>query len=168
MLGSGATPAADESLLAKSRRLVETKYGVSQELQTQLATSTIHSMFHENTAGADSEALQCLRKGGGASWEQCGDYRKFIEELAGREKERLSSETAENGHKQLTVRSYFGETDALIGKSGQAYVEDCWRGTAEQNLQEVFDYESTTVPGADHDTVSQDVATWEKILAHLV
>jgi len=52
----------------------------------------------------------------------------------------------------LTLRVYFAETDALIGKGGQKYFEQCWKegnGDAEGGIR----FEASVVQRADHDSI---------------
>ncbi|KEQ75219.1 hypothetical protein M436DRAFT_25653, partial [Aureobasidium namibiae CBS 147.97] len=52
----------------------------------------------------------------------------------------------------LTLRVYFAESDALIGRGGQKYFEQCWKegnGDAEGRVR----FEASVVQGADHDSI---------------
>lgn len=52
----------------------------------------------------------------------------------------------------LTLKVYFAESDALIGKGGQRYFEQCWKeGNVEGEGKVAF--EASVVGGADHDSV---------------
>ncbi|KAH7133729.1 Alpha/Beta hydrolase protein [Dactylonectria macrodidyma] len=150
MLGGGQ----DNSELEKNRRRIEEAYGLPRDVQAEIDTQVFKLMFGESTVGANSEALQCLKKGQGWSWGSCGDYEAFVREIATRERER---QTAVQGHEasvKLKVTTIFAETDALIGKKGQTYMEACWHGK-DGEFQDVLDYETHTIAGGDHDSVVQ-------------
>ncbi|KAF7554440.1 hypothetical protein G7Z17_g2907 [Cylindrodendrum hubeiense] len=153
----------DNSELEKNRRKMEETYGVPRELQIEIDNLVFKSMFEENTVGANSEALQCLKKGG-SSWEKCEDYGIFVRELAEREKIRRGAEESAEGSAKLKVRTYFAETDAMIGKKGQAYMEECWKGK-DGEFQDTLDYETSTVLGTDHDTLMQLATVLEIVFA---
>lgn len=152
----------DQSEMDKNRLRIDKDYGLDKDVQIQLTAWITERMFGEETIGANSEALQCLKKGPPGSWGACDNHNAFVEGLASREKADIESPGSE-GRRKLTVKAFFGETDALIGKAGQKYVEECWKGTAEQNFQNAFDFEATTLVGTDHDTVSQSVEVWEQL-----
>lgn len=52
----------------------------------------------------------------------------------------------------LTLRAYFAESDALIGKGGQKYFEKCWK---EGNVEGegTVRFEAKIVEGTDHDSI---------------
>ncbi|CAM1510680.1 Fc.00g010150.m01.CDS01 [Cosmosporella sp. VM-42] len=180
--------------IERNARLREQEYGLSRGLQRELSKLTFKLMFEENTVGANSEALQCLRKG--VTWGKCDDYAVFVKDMVDLERSRgctggtlkeVSDPTAEGKAKgnanasaqangetagegvaearaRLKVRTYFAEEDALIGKGGQSYVEKCWRGEEEGVFQDVLDFDTKTVAGTDHDTLVQMVEVLEAIL----
>ncbi|KAM7215859.1 hypothetical protein V8F06_008715 [Rhypophila decipiens] len=92
----------------------------------------LETEFGENLVGADSEALFCLRKGPEGLWGDCDDYTNAARKLVDLERSRQNNQdpgVVGNGKKRgLTVHAYFAETDAMIGKKGQTYFEDCWNG----------------------------------------
>lgn len=52
----------------------------------------------------------------------------------------------------LTLKVYFAESDALIGKGGQRYFEQCWKeGNVDGEGKVAF--EARVVEGADHDSI---------------
>ena len=58
----------------------------------------------------------------------------------------------------LTLRVYFAESDALIGKGGQKYFEQCWEegnGDAEGNGdgEGRIRFGASVVQGVDHDSI---------------
>ncbi|KAE8147666.1 hypothetical protein BDV25DRAFT_159840 [Aspergillus avenaceus] len=137
------------SELESNRRRIEERHGLSRDVQAELETLVMNFMFEENTVGANSEALQCLRKGpaGIELWGKCADYQDYVRELVGLER-RQCANTA--GRDKLKIRTFFAESDAMIGKAGQKYVENCWHGR-EGEFDNVLDFETKTVAGTDHD-----------------
>lgn len=142
----------DRTFLDENFRRIERDYGVPKNESEELSRLAIQFMFTEDTVGANSEALQCLRKGEGGEWGICGDYAACIKELAGLEGQR-------NGER-ATVRTYFSETDALVGSRGQKYFEECWKASGDG-----ADFECKMIKGTDHDTVAQSVGVWEEIFS---
>lgn len=143
----------DSSFLDANSRRIERDYGVSRAEQAELSRTAFRAMFNENTAGADSEALQCLRKGESSDWAACSDYAHCAQTLAARER-------STDG--RVTVRTYFAATDAMVGCRGQKYFEGCWRAPG---MEEPIDFTSKTIDGTDHDTLVQSVEVWEEIFA---
>ncbi|KAJ5488759.1 hypothetical protein N7539_003649 [Penicillium diatomitis] len=138
--------ASDVAFLVTNWRKVERDYGVPLSEQKELAQLVGRFLHTENTVGANSEAMQCLRKDGGTSWGVCSDYVDCAKALA---------------TEPFTLRAYFAETDALIGSKGQQYFENCWRGPG----VEAIEFTSKTIPQSDHDTVFQSVEVWEDIFS---
>jgi hypothetical protein len=54
------------------------------------------------------------------------------------------------------------ESDALIGKKGQIYFEECCQGQLGE-YQDVLDFTTETIDGVDHDTPTQSVEVLEAI-----
>lgn len=133
---------AASSQVDRTRRRIEHDYGLARDVQVELESLIFRFLFEESTVGANAEAMQCLRKGPQVTWGKCSDYAEFVRELA--ELEQRSKPGA-----RLKMQAYFAENDSMIGKKGQGYFEECW---VEQN---VFDFEARTVPGVDHDSLSQ-------------
>lgn len=151
---SGVSVSQDASELDKNRQKIEKDYGMPRDLQAKVEKQVFKRMCDESTVGANSEALQCLKKSD-SSWGCCSDYVEFTKELAQMERMRKSAETGGSECQPLKIRAYFAEEDAMIGKKGQQFVEECWNGKELGNMQDVFDFESTTVSKSDHDTVVQ-------------
>ncbi|KAF7562251.1 hypothetical protein G7046_g1894 [Stylonectria norvegica] len=159
---SATGDAQDMTELEKNRQKREVDYGLPRDVQVELDQLAMKHMFEENTVGANSEALQCLKKGN-CSWGKCEDYQVFIRELVETEKALRHSGESDARRKRLKVRTYFAESDALIGKQGQLYMEECWRGNETGAVAEVIDFETQTVAGVDHDTLVQSIETLERI-----
>lgn len=151
-LSSQSSEAADRSFLDANWRRVERDYGVPHAEQAELARLAFRFMYEEDTVGANSEALQCLRKGDGSSWGACSDYAHCVQALA-------AGERSTGG--RVSVRTYFAAKDALVGSRGQKYFEECWRAPGLEGI----DYISTTIDGTDHDTLVQSVEVWEEIFS---
>lgn len=115
-------------------------------------------MFEGQTVGADSEVMQCLKKGATGTWGKCDDYPTFIQDLAELERSRGLGE----GRVRVKVRVYFAETDAMIGQRGQSYLEECWAGK-EGEFKDCIDFAAESIKGTDHDTVAGKLKVLEAI-----
>lgn len=142
----------------KNRRYIEQNYGLSLDQQVEIDSSMMQFMFKENTVGSNSEALQCLRKKPN-TWGKCEDYGVFVRDLVERERGRAGV--------PLKVHLYFAEDDSMIGRKGQAYFEKCWHQAGSGDLGNVLKFESTTIPGSDHDSLVQSAEVWERILREM-
>lgn len=152
----------DDSELETNRQRMETVYHLPRDVQIEIDALVMKKVFEENTVGANSEALQVLKKGPALSWGKCEDYETFVREVVDRERDRRSAGNNE-GIAKLKVAAYFAETDALVGPKGQAYMEECWKGKEEGEFGDVIDFETHTVHGADHDSVMQSAVVLEKL-----
>ncbi|KAI0014965.1 hypothetical protein F4780DRAFT_766133 [Xylariomycetidae sp. FL0641] len=160
----GQGDAREDSHQRKNAQKLEAEYGLPREMQAELDKAIFRSMFEANTVGANSEALQCLRKGPDAAWGVCDDYKEFVKDLARTEKDRRATGDAPPPGK-LQVRAYFAETDFMIGKRGQEYVEASWTDT---DYEEAFSFTTSTIKGVDHDTLTMAVDVWEDVLGHII
>lgn len=153
MSPTSSNEAAENDLFVNANwRRVERDYGVPHSEQAELARLALRFMYTENTVGANSEALQCLRKSDGSSWGACSDYARCAQTLAARERSTDS---------RVSVRTYFAAKDAMVGSRGQKYFEECWQAPG----VEAIEFVSTTVDGTDHDTLAQSVEVWEEIFS---
>jgi hypothetical protein len=148
---------ADRTFLEANYARVEREYGIPAKDQEELSRLAVNYMFSENTVGANSEALQCLRKGEGREWGVVDDYDSSIQAFVQGERERAPDQVEQV---QSRIRVYRAATDAMVGRKGQEYFEGCWRGAGEG-----VDFDSRRVEGTDHDTVSQAAEVWEEIFA---
>lgn len=160
---SSGLNAAETAPLERNRQRIESEYGLSMELQKELQPQTLKAMLGENIVGADSEALCCLRKGPAGLWGECDDCAVFVKKLAELERSRRGAEDGGANREKLRIRAYFAETDAMIGKKGQSYMEGCWKGNGGDEFQDVLDFETTTVKETDHDSVVQFVEVLKQI-----
>ena len=153
-----------DSEKSKTMKRIEEEYGVSRTLQTELNTLVIEKVFEENTVGVNDEALLCLKKGGNGTWGICDDNAVFVHDLVDLEKRRRMG-AEERG--RLKVRSYFAESDAMIGDKGRRYVEECWGKMSDEegHFEDVLDFETTMVAGVDHDSLAESLEILERILA---
>ncbi|QGA14021.1 hypothetical protein EYB26_001673 [Talaromyces marneffei] len=127
----------------RKRRLIEQEYGLEKDVQIELEKLTANFIFKESTLGANEEALQCLRKG--APWLECDDYTKFANKFAESERRRRGGGSTA----KIRMRAYFAESDVMIGKTGQKYFENCFKG-----FEDVLDFDSNTVLEENHDSVA--------------
>ncbi|KAM0313076.1 hypothetical protein ACHAPQ_012109, partial [Fusarium lateritium] len=97
---SGLDASKDTSELEKNSQRIEKDYGMPRELQAQVEERALKSMFGENTVGANSEALQCLKKSNW-SWGRCSDYVEFVNELVQMERTRKGNETDDSERQPL-------------------------------------------------------------------
>lgn len=151
----------DSSALEENRRRLEEGYGLAKDVQVELDSLVVKFMFAEDTVGANDEALLCLRKGG--SWGEADDHVEFVKEVVDRERRRIGDATGIEGEARLKVRAYFAESDAMIGKRGQTYVEECWKGKEDGEFQGLLDFKSVTIAGTDHDSITQSVKVLERV-----
>lgn len=152
----------DRSAVEENQRRLEEGYGLARDVKVELDTLVFKFMFAEDTVAANDEALQCLKKGG--TWGEADDYGKFVKGMADLERRRRMGDAGCIGGKaRLKVRAYFAESDAMIGKRGQTYVEECWKGKEDGEFQDVLDFQSMTVAGTDHDSLVQSVKVLERI-----
>jgi hypothetical protein len=164
--GSGGANSAKLARLEADRRRKEAEYGLPVELQKELPDVAFNATLKENLVGADSEALYCVRKGPVGFWGECDDYVLFVKKLAELERSRRGDRGggADNtSSRKLRVNAYFAETDDMIGKKGQAYMEDCWKGSEEVEFQDILDFTTRTVSETDHDSVLVSVEVLEQI-----
>src|SRR6202022_4083232 len=104
----------------------------------------------ENAKGGNDEARLCLKSVEGCNWDACENYPALIEKLKLFWEERVQ----ENGRRgKLRVKIVFAGEDAMIGKKGRRYFEECWMeekcgGGIEVEIveQEDGDHESTCDP----------------------
>lgn len=157
LMSSGASAGSAElSVQERNYQRIRDFYDMPTDLQAELSTVVFETMFNENTTGANSEALQCLRKGPNWTWDKCDDYKEFVKEVVRVERERGSSP-------KLKVRVFFAETDAMIGLKGRSYFEECWRGPEGAGYADVLDFEAVTVDDVDHDSLVRCVQNLERI-----
>lgn len=152
----------EASVSEQNIRKLHDDFGISRDVQIELAKLTTMSMFSEATVGANSEAMLCLKKGESGRWGICDDYAEFVNQLVDLERSRGISGNEDEAKPKLKVKAYFGETDAMIGKKGQNYFEECWK---EKNgeFYNILDFVSETIDGEDHDSLTQSAEVLQRI-----
>lgn len=103
--------------------------------------------FAEDTSAGNEDARLCLKMGGSKLWGACEDYPEFFQELLKVEQERKDADASKAG---LTFRTFYAESDIMIGKGGQKYFEECFR---RDGLPGPIDYQSKELPGTNHETI---------------
>ncbi|KAJ4397542.1 hypothetical protein N0V93_001773 [Gnomoniopsis smithogilvyi] len=157
----GPSSQGDEQTKNSSR--LEADYGVPRQVQSRLGDLVFKSTFAENTVGANSEALLCLKKGPEATWGACQNYDVYFKRLHENEKQRSASVGSDQTRAKLRIRAYFAESDAMIGKKGNVYLTDCIKGGSEVLASDAIDFEASTIIGTDHDTLLGRIDVLEEI-----
>ncbi|OJJ49087.1 hypothetical protein ASPZODRAFT_13825 [Penicilliopsis zonata CBS 506.65] len=146
---STSTSTNENTREERARHHIQEEYGLSIKFQHELEKTAISAVFNGSTAGANADALLCLRKGPGTSWAACDDYAAFVTELVDTLALAQRSGGESGPASPLLVRAYFAESDRMIGRKGQAYFEDCWQ----KGDGEFLRFESRTIPETDHETL---------------
>lgn len=138
-------PSEDE----KNMKFIEMNCGLKVDTQVELDKAMTQGMFGEETVGANSEALSCLKKGPTGIWGEADDMRLLVSNMVSRMKETPSGEQG-----KLRVRLYFSESDIMTGKKGQQYFQSCWTGEpGGEDRGDYLDVETTMIAKSDHDSV---------------
>ncbi|KAL3425300.1 hypothetical protein PVAG01_02091 [Phlyctema vagabunda] len=127
----------------------EAVYGMPSTSRKFLAKHVNSFVIQEDSTGANSEALLCLKKGAGTLWGVADDYEHFVPELLDVLKARFDNNLTDQ---KCTFHAFFAESDSLVGKKGQQYFDQCWTTL---QTQDIVDYKSFLLPGTDHDSVCQ-------------
>jgi pimeloyl-ACP methyl ester carboxylesterase len=117
----------------------------SSTLEERLWPEIIQRIYDSNIKGISNDAVLFLQKGcfSQSGWGDWGDYDKLIPRLG-----RMLRESGRN----LRVDVFHAEKDSLVGDAGSKgsqWFDNCWQAGNE----DVIDYRSTTVVGADHDGI---------------
>ncbi|KAE8392932.1 Alpha/Beta hydrolase protein [Aspergillus alliaceus] len=157
--GVSSSSIAENAESERNRRQIEAEYGISRDVQVEIYDLMLKRMFGENTVGANSEALQGLRKGADSAktWGKCEDNARYVRELVEIEKARLNG-----GGQRLKVRAYFAGSDSMIGEKGREYVEKCWSGDIGE-CEDALDFEAVAFPGLQHDSLVESAEVWKSI-----
>jgi hypothetical protein len=105
-------------------------------------------IFAENVEGASHEALLCLQKCN-VKWGDWDTIDEAVSRIATNEKSRLGDD-GDAARRKLKIQIFFAEDDEMVGKGGQAYLEECF---AKADITEYLDFHSEVVPGTDHNEV---------------
>lgn len=130
--------------------------GKSKDLRNKIQKVGIQYCFKEDTSAVNGETLLCLKKLGAGYWDVCEDLNQYVEMLIELEKQNQS--TNEEGRasavgesrSKLRMDTFYGETDILIGKSGEAFFRNAFR---EEVCGDVITFNTMEIEGADHDSV---------------
>jgi hypothetical protein len=150
---SASFPSKSGDDQAQNRLHIAQNYGLDLDQQKEIDSLMMQGMFKENTVGSNSEAMQCLRKEPD-TWGKCEDYKVFVRELVELERGR--------GGAPLKVQVFFAESDSMIGRKGQDYVETCWHQMDDGDLGTI-EFDSRVIPGTDHDSLVPSAEVWESI-----
>lgn len=157
-------PVSQEDEQTENCKRLDLDYGIPRPVQSQLQELAFKSMFAQETVGANSEALLCLKKGSQATWGACQDYHIFAKRLYATEQERWSSAKADQTTARLKIKAYFAESDAMSGRKGQAYLIDCFQAESGRLAgASSVDFEASTISGTDHDTIIEMVDVLEEV-----
>ncbi|KAB8664834.1 hypothetical protein FH972_026258 [Carpinus fangiana] len=138
----------DEKVDPKLRQAIEETCGQTYEEVCQESKLLNKYRMAENMKGGNDEALVCAKKAGPGTWGLCEDYPKFLELLKAKYADASLGMRGEPT--KLKVQVFLAESDFMIGEKGGSYFEGCWR---DASLSESVDFESSTVPGTNHDSV---------------
>lgn len=124
------------------------KFGTSEETAALIEKLRMKYLSAEDMTAGNEDAKMCLRKPG-ADWRIFEDYAVYVRTIRDRETQRRA---ADSTAPKLRVRTYFAESDMMIGKTGRDYFNKTWR----ENGGEHIDYESYDLPGTNHDSAIGD------------
>lgn len=160
-LTTALTPGNSEpSEQEKNFKIIDRDYGLSFDTQMELKNLTGKRMFSEETVGANSEALNCLKKGPEGSWGEADDLTGLVNKLAVRQREQQQQE--QDPQLKLSVMIYLAETDVMTGKTGQEYFRSCWTKEGE-GYEDSLDVKITTIEESDHDSVIQSAEALKEV-----
>lgn len=127
-------------------------FGVDDKTAKAIVKLQTSYLSLEGLKGADDDALLCLNKGDGVNlWGIPEDFAVFVDDFTTREKDRRHRQPLSP---KLSVTFFFAESDMLIGKGGQRYIERCW---GQSKVAEVIDVSFSTKEGTSHDSVVLDM-----------
>ncbi|KZZ90850.1 interferon-induced GTP-binding protein mx2 [Moelleriella libera RCEF 2490] len=112
------------------------------KFEEELRTAIGERIFQHGIKGMSSDMLLLLRKDlGPAGWSDWDNYDRLVPRLA---------ESLAAAHRKLRVHVFYAESDFMSSANGTRYFDDCWNET---NRGAAIEYEATTVPGSDHDSI---------------
>lgn len=124
------------------------KYGVDVATAKLARALAVQYARAEETTAPNEEAKLCLRKGGAGDWGAGADYRACVRGVAAGE-----GRGGAGGKARLRVLGCFAASDAMIGRGGQRYFEECW---GQEGVGGWVDFEARVYEGTDHDSVLVD------------
>lgn len=112
------------------------------KFEEELRTAIGERIFQHGIKGMPSDMLLLLRKDlGPAGWSDWDNYDRLVPRLA---------ESLAAAHRKLRVHVFYAESDFMSSANGTRYFDNCWNET---NRGAAIEYEATTVPGSDHDSI---------------
>ncbi|GAB7358380.1 hypothetical protein MBLNU230_g2450t1 [Neophaeotheca triangularis] len=134
------------------------RYGVSEPVARELLSYRTKVWMAEDSSAANDEVLLCLKKGEGPVWGVCEDYGRFVVDFCEKEAGRRGtgvgreSDGGDDGGR-LRLRTFYAESDVMIGSEGQKYFDECWRQAC---VEGVVDFAAKELPKTDHESVLVD------------
>ena len=142
-------------------------HAAQEEMLWKKASESIitHFIFAEEVEGASQEVLLCLQKCN-IKWGDWHTLEEAISRIATNEKLKLCQE--DQGvvkQRKLKIQIFFAEDDELVGKGGQAYLENCF---ASANDKQYLDFHSEVVLGTDHgEVLTVSKGAIEKVMSEI-
>lgn len=131
-----STPHADGQVPEQSEEV---------KLEEGLWSAIINRIYADGIEGLSAEAVLLTQKAGDpGGWSDWGDYDKLVPRLA---------ELLRSQGKKLRVDVFYAEKDIMIGDGGSKgplWFDKCWQA---DGVNDVIDFHSETVKGADHDGI---------------
>jgi hypothetical protein len=145
-----ASKASIASMTESKAKTTDAARTAHEKLLWKKASETVitNFIFAENVEGASQEALLCLQKCN-VKWGDWDTIDEAVSRIATNEKSRLGDD-GDAAPRKLKIQIFFAEDDEMVGKGGQAYLEECF---AKANVTEYLDFHSEVVPGTDHNEV---------------
>ena len=145
-----ASKASIASMTESKAKTTDAARTAHEKLLWKKASETVitNFIFAENVEGASQEALLCLQKCN-VKWGDWDTIDEAVLRIATNEKSRLGDD-GDAAPRKLKIQIFFAEDDEMVGKGGQAYLEECF---AKANVTEYLDFHSEVVPGTDHNEV---------------
>lgn len=141
--------------------------GVSADESAARSKALMKQVFRENTYGANDEVLLLLRKEVAGSWGPLDSYEAYpgiLEAKIGEHSCQQTEGIADEGLPildTLVLRTFWAETDLLVGKKGEKFFDKCFERFVQQGQMgysngergSCLSYESEVVPDTDHNTL---------------
>lgn len=124
-------------------------------------------VFSESIRGSNDEALLLLRKEVAGSWGPLDNYETYpgaleakIQYYFHQQAEGVAEERS-SAPDRFVLKTFWAETDELIGKKGEKFFDKCFQRFAQDRqssdgndqLNNWLSYESEVVPDTDHNTL---------------
>jgi pimeloyl-ACP methyl ester carboxylesterase len=126
-------------------------------------------LWKEDISGVNGEAMVCLQKAVAGSWGVCEDYAAMPDRLGAKMEQHFggggggggpsgdaanttANTTAASPGPVLRIRTFWAETDRMVGEGGQAYFDRCFE-TSRSVEKGGLHYQKETVKETDHETL---------------